>query len=73
MNNITINPPNRSTTRLPSWDTPPPPRPRRYVGPKRFGYPPIRRDPIEDLEVRITQLERAIASAGLPVYEESGQ
>ena len=72
MNNITIDPPKR-TTRLPSWDTPPPPRPRRYTGPRKFGYPPIRRDRIEELEVRITQLEAAFASVGLPAYEETGQ
>ena len=56
--------PEQRSIRLPSWDTPPPSR--QYIGPKRHGYPRIRRDPLEELEARITQLERIVSEMGWP-------
>ena len=35
-------------------------RPRRYIGPRRFGYPPIRESGEEGLEDRVVRLERAL-------------
>jgi hypothetical protein len=46
--------------RLPSWDGAPVPRPREYVGPRRFGYPPIRRSRTDDLAELVGRLEAAI-------------
>ena len=46
-----------------SRDVPPPPR--EYIGPKRYGYPRIRRSRLEELEQRVEALERATARAAL--------
>jgi hypothetical protein len=59
MNNITIDPGKRST-RLPSWDTPPPSPPRQWTGPRQFGYPPIRHSRTDDLEQEVRRLERRV-------------
>ena len=46
---------------------------RRYVGPRQFGYPPIRTSRSDELEVRIARLERAIDATGrpMPLEDES--
>jgi hypothetical protein len=44
--------------------------PRHYIGPRRFGYPPVRRSRLDDLEERVEGLERALAQAGLHLAEE---
>jgi hypothetical protein len=50
----------KRSTRLPSWDTPPPPRSRRYTGPKAFGYPPVRHSRTDDLEQEVRRLARRV-------------
>ena len=57
--------------RMSSWDGSPPP-PREYVGPKRFGYPRIRRDRTEELEQRIAELERRLEVIGRQGLEIGG-
>ena len=48
--------------RLPSWDAPPPPPPRRWTGPCQYGYPRIRRDPLDELAQGLARTERRIAA-----------
>jgi hypothetical protein len=72
-----IRPPTRSEgIRLPSWDDAPVPPPRQWVGPRRFGYPPIRRSRLDELaqgmdvlERRLEALEDLIDRIGLPAGE----